>query len=379
VPSALRIGIDISRTLGESSGVGRYAEELVRGLATIDRDNQYLLYPRFWECAPPDIQSARVPPGDNFRVFVPRDLERGWRSWLVGKERSIGAPDVVHSTAYTAPRLRRARLVVSVHDLSVVSHPQFHTEANLAFCLRHLAVAAHQAARILVPTQATRQALQSAYRIEDERIEVIPYAAAADFAPLVDSASVRPLLDGYGITTPFVLFVGSLEPRKNVDTLMRALARVVRDDRIANHQLVIAGPAGWLNQPTHRLIDELELRSRLRFTGYVSNAALRALYSAADVFVYPSFLEGFGLPVLEAMACGAPVITSATPALTEVAGDAALLVDPHDVAALSTALLAALTNDELRARLRRQSLQRAACFSWQDTARRTLAVYQSVA
>jgi glycosyltransferase involved in cell wall biosynthesis len=289
----------------------------------------------------------------------------------------IGAPDVLHSTAFTAPRLRRARLVVSVHDLSVVTHPQFHMEDNRTFCLRHLALAARHAARILVPTQATRRDLQAAYRIADDRIAVIPYAAATELVPMSDSDS-RAQLDAHGIEPPFVLFVGSFEPRKNVDALVRAMAEVVRDSRVNNVQLVLAGPAGWLNQPTHRLIDELGLRARMRLTGYVSNATLRALYSRAAVFAYPSFLEGFGLPVLEAMACGTPVVTSNTPALTEVVGTAALQVDPHDVGGLRDAIQAVLIHDELRARLRAQSLQRAGQFSWEETARQTLAVYRQV-
>jgi glycosyltransferase involved in cell wall biosynthesis len=372
----IRIGIDISRTLGEPTGVGRYAAGLVDGLAAIDQENEYLLYPRFPDCSPQEPEHARVPARPNFRLWT-FDRDGGRARWFTPTEaRAFGRVDVVHSTAYTAPALLRARLVVSVHDLSFVTHPRFHTEANRSFCLRQLEQAVAGDTHFLVPSLATRRDLQRAYLVPSARISVAPYAVGEEFAPIEDPSLIAPVLTRHAIEPPFVLFVGTLEPRKNLDTLLRAMAAVRAHDA-PRCQLVVAGPSGWLNRPTHALVDELGLRSTVRFTGYVPDAELRALYSAAHVFVYPSVCEGFGFPVLEAMACGAPVITSNVSALPEVAGDAAILVPPDGVAELRQAIAAVLKDAELRARLRAQGGRRAALFTWEETARRTLAVYRA--
>jgi glycosyltransferase involved in cell wall biosynthesis len=376
----LRIGIDISRTIGESTGVGSYAASLVDALAEIDRANEYLLYPYFFECFPPEFRSARAPSHSNFRLWTQdASLDKVRRRWLAQTpDAAAGNVDVVHSTGYTSPVLGRSRLVVAVHDLSFVTHPQFHTEANRQFCLREVAKAATHAAMIIVPSQNTKRDLKQHYGVPDERIAVIPYAASPAFRPVTDPAAVRRVLQPRGIEGDYLLFVGSVEPRKNLAGLIRAAASWLQRDSARRH-IVVAGPPGWLNSEVHQLVTARHLGAQVHFLGYVDREELRALYSGARAFVYPSFYEGFGFPVLEAMACGAPVITSTTPALQEIAAGAARLVAPEDEDDLRRAIDGVADSDTERARLRALGLDRAARYTWRETAERTLDVYRAVA
>lgn len=376
---ALRIGIDISRMIGKPTGVGNYAANLVAGLAEIDRANEYLLYPCFWECFPPAFRDAHIPSAPNFRLWTKDGSpERVRQQWLAQTpDAAAGNVDVVHSTAYTAPAFVRSRLVVTVHDLSFVTHPQFHTEANRTFCRRETERAARRAAMIIVPSQITKRDLQNCFNVPDERIAVIPEAAASEYRPVSDAGEVQRALRKHEISSDYLLFVGSIEPRKNLTGLLRAASGWLRGG--SRRQLVVAGPSGWLNREVRQLVDTLDLGDRVRFLGYVALEDLRSLYAGARAFVYPSFHEGFGLPVLEAMACGAPVIASTAPALEEIAAGAARLVAPESVDDLRRAIDLVADDDDERTRLRRLGLERAARYSWRETARRTLEVYQAVA
>ncbi|MBZ5555663.1 MAG: glycosyltransferase [Acidobacteriia bacterium] len=375
----LRIGIDISRTIGESTGVGSYAASLVNALAEIDRTSEYLLYPYFWECFPPAFRSARAPSPSNFRVWTQdASLDKVRRRWLAQPpDAAAGNVDVVHSTAYTTPAFSHARLVVTVHDLSFITHPQFHTEANRSFCVRETGRAAKLAAMVIVPSQVTKQDLQRHFGVPDDRIAVIPEAAAAEFRPVDDASEIRAVLKKHRIDGDYLLFVGSIEPRKNLTGLLRAASGWLR--AAPARQLVVAGPSGWLNDDVNRLVDELDIRDRVHFLGYVDREDLRALYAGARAFIYPSFHEGFGLPVLEAMACGAPVIASTAPAIEEIAAGAARLVAPDRVDDLRKAIEEVANDDGERARLRTLGLERAARYSWRETARQTLEVYRRAA
>lgn len=376
----MRIGIDISRTVEERTGVGCYAARLVKGLAEIDTENEYLLYPYFWECFPPQWRSAQTPEKPNFQLWgEDLPLEEIYRRWTTGEEDQVaGGVDVIHSTAFTAPALKRAKLVVTMHDLTFLTHPHLHTPTNREFCLRVTEKVAERAAMIIAPSLSTKHDLLQHYPILEERIVVIPEAAAEDFYPIRDQTEVRRVLAKHGIFYNYLLFVGTIEPRKNLLTLIHAVADLLKNGR-PRYLLVVAGASGWLNSDVYQWVQSLGLQDCMRFLGYVEVEELRALYSAARVFVYPSLYEGFGLPVLEAMACGAPVITSNTSSLPEVAGEAAILVPPTDVGELKQAIEAVLSDQQLRLRLRQQSLKQAARFSWRETARRTLEVYKKVA
>jgi len=248
---------------------------------------------------------------------------------------AAGDVDIVHSTGYTSAVLDRSKLVVAIHDLSFVTHPEFHTEANRAFCVREVEKAARHAAKIIVPSQNSKRDLQKFYKVEDDRIAVIPYAADPAFSP-ADPAEVQRVLRKHAIAGDYLLFVGSVEPRKNLLGLVRAAG---------GRQVVVAGPEGWLNSDVHRYIDEHGLQDRVRFLGYVDRDDLRALYTGARAFVYPSFYEGFGFPVLEAMACGCPLVVSdISPHREFLDEESALLVPPGNPESLGEALVNVLAN-----------------------------------
>ena len=373
----LRIGIDVSRTLSQKTGVGYYVSNLVEALATIDQNNEYILYPYFWHCFPPDYQNASIPNQANFRLHRDaRPVDQIIRTWRSSKpDRVLGAIDVLHSPNLTTPRLKKAKLVVTIHDLSYVVYPEFHTRENLRFSKRQTAIATKYAAKIIAVSHHTKRDLMGYYSVPEERIHVIHQASRKAYYPERNVDFIQSSLRRLGIFKNFILFVGSLEPRKNVRTLLKAYAEYLKADS-DQYLLVIAGGRGWLNDDLYALVTELGLGRHIKFLGYVQESDLRCLYSVAKVFVYPSLYEGFGLPPLEAMACGAPVITSYTSSLPEVVGDAAILIDAHNVEELFHAMRTVLLDDDLRLQLRKKSLERAKLFSWERTAQETLTVYQ---
>jgi glycosyltransferase involved in cell wall biosynthesis len=289
----------------------------------------------------------------------------------------MDAVDVIHSPFFNAPKEHYGALVVTIYDVSFLLQPQFHTEANRLHCLQGTLNAVLYADRIIAISQQTKTDLMNYFSIPAERIRVIHPAHRRIYYPEHDVDVIRGALGRLGVLRNFILCVGSLEPRKNLKTLLQAYATYVRHHAGAEW-LVVAGGGGWLSGDLAQIAAELGIAERVKFLGYVQEADLRVLYSAAKLFVYPSIYEGFGLPPLEAMACGAPVITSNTSALPEVVGDAALLIDPHNRGELCQAMQRVLGDDDLRMRMRRQSLARAKLFSWEQAAEETLAVYEEV-
>jgi glycosyltransferase involved in cell wall biosynthesis/ubiquinone/menaquinone biosynthesis C-methylase UbiE len=374
----MKIAIDVSLAVGESAGVGSYTRGLLEGLAAVDPDNEYILY-SYLDF--PQSPQPTLPQRPNFSLQI---LQLGGEHWeclwsradLPPKE-ALDAVHVLHSPFFNAPKEHHGALVVTIHDVSFLLQPQFHTEANRLHCFQGTLNAALYADRIIAVSQQTKQDLIDYFSIPHERIRVIHEAPRKVYTPERDVEVIRSALERLGIFHNFILFVGSIEPRKNLRTLLQAYATYVT--RHAGEEwLVVAGGKGWLNNDLSQVAAELGIAKRVKFLGYVHEADLRVLYSAAKLFVYPSIYEGFGLPPLEAMACGAPVITSNTSALPEVVGDAALLVDPHNSEALYQAMERVLCNHDLRARMRQQSLARATFFSWERTAEETLAVYEEL-
>src|SRR5882724_4388762 len=374
----MKIAIDVSLTIGEIAGVGSYTRGLLEGLAAIDADNEYLLYSYLNF---PYSPQPTLPQKPNFALRMLQLEEENWeRIWsradLPPKD-SLDAVDVLHSPFFNAPKDHHGSLVVTIYDVSFLLQPQFHTEANRLHCLQGTLNAALYADRIVAISMQTKKDLIDYFSVPDERIRVIHPAHRKIYYPERDVEVIRRALERLGIFHNFILFVGSLEPRKNLKTLLQAYATYVT--RYACKELlVVAGGKGWLNDDLSQVAAELGIAERVKFLGYVQEADLRVLYSAAKLFVYPSIYEGFGLPPLEAMACGAPVITSNTSALPEVVGDAALLIDPHNSEELCQAMQRVLCDDDFRKRMRRQSLARAKLFSWEQTAEQTLAVYEEV-
>jgi len=381
----VRIGIDMSLVPGQASGGGQYAYQLARALAAIDRVNSYRLYPVFYYIVHPDFPRADLPTATNMRAAhrwlspaLVRSLWRQDRSERF-KEMLLGNVDVVHSTTFCAPRLRRRkRLVVTIFDLSFVTYPEFHLPANVEHCLRGTKLAIDRADALIAISESTRRELVDEMGVPPDRIVVTPLASNRALGRVTDPAQLAAVRRRYELPERFILYLGALEPRKNVVRLIEAYAALAPDLR-REFRLVVAGAQGWLNDAVRARVKALGLEDGVRFPGHIEQDDLAALYSQATVFAYPSLWEGFGLPVLEAMACGAPVLTSSVSSLPEVAGDAALLVPPTDVDAIAEGLGRLLRDGVLRADLAERGLRRAGLFSWERCARETLAVYEAVA
>lgn len=371
----MRIAIDAHSVGAKLAGNESYAVNLIEALAQIDRVNDYTLYVTTTEAY--ERFNQRWP---NFKVHttlphtplirIPLTLSAELRKHPV---------DVLH-VQFTAPPFCPCPVVVSLHDLSFEHLPQTfnrRSRTQLRLTVRH---SARRAAQILTLSEHTRRDVIETYSIAADKVTAIPLAAPTHFCAVNDDMELQRVRHTYGINGDYVLSVGSIQPRKNLVRLIKAYASL-RDRHAGNKfpKLVLVGKCAWLYDETLRALDETKVRESVVLTGYAPEADLPALYSGALCFVYPSYFEGFGLPPLEAMKCGAPVIVGNATSLPEVVGDAGLKVDPFDVSAIAGAIEELINNSELRHELRVKGSQRASMFDWRKTAQQTLKVYEQVA
>ncbi|GIW11605.1 MAG: hypothetical protein KatS3mg061_2662 [Dehalococcoidia bacterium] len=284
--------------------------------------------------------------------------------------------DLFHATEHLLPPLRRTRSVLTVHDLIFRFFPEHHLPLNRWYLTLMMPRFLRAADAIIAVSEQTRRDLSALYGVAPERVWVIPEGVNPRFRPPDHPAAITALRERLGLPERFILYLGTIEPRKNLLTLLEAYRALVAAGETAD--LVIAGRRGWLFAPVFARVRELGLEQRVHFTGWVAEEDLPFLLAAAQVFAFPSEYEGFGLPPLEAMAVGTPVVAANAAALPEVVGDAGLLVPPRDVAALAAALQRVLSDEELARTLRARGLARARRFSWEKAALETLAVYRAV-
>jgi glycosyltransferase involved in cell wall biosynthesis len=269
--------------------------------------------------------------------------------------------------------------VASVHDISFLEYPEFLPAPRvwqLRWTVRRTVLSA---ARVLTGSEFSRDAILRAYGLPPEKVVVVPNAAGSNFRMVAREAATAEVLRRFRIPGPFILTVGDLQVRKNQIGLIRAFTELVHAQPHLRHSLVLAGKDTWFASKVREAARQSGVSSRIHFTGFVSDDDLLYLYNACDLFVFPSLYEGFGIPVLEAMACGRAVCASNTSAIPEVADGAAILFDPRSVPEITRSLLDLLLDPQLRARMERLGQQRAAQFDWQKTARKTLEVYREVA
>jgi glycosyltransferase involved in cell wall biosynthesis len=368
----LRIAIDAHSVGTGLAGNESYIANLIEALAEQDAENLYTLYVTKREAVErfhgrwPHVRVQRTRPHTPL-VRVPLTLAAELRRRPV---------DLLH-VQYTAPPFAPCPVVATIHDLSFEHLPQTFKRRSRMQLRLTVRRTAHSAARILVPSEHTRRDICETYRVEPSLVEVTPLAAPGHFAPVEDEGALRRVRERYRLEGDYVLAVGSIQPRKNLAQLIAAYADLRRARPQANlPKLALVGKLAWLYDETLRAIEECGLGDLTVLTGYVSEADLPALYTGALCFVYPSYFEGFGLPPLEAMQCGTPVIVGNRTSLPEVVGRAGLLVDPFDKEALVEALARVMDDGNLRARLRIKGLERAKHFSWHETARLTLQAYK---
>jgi glycosyltransferase involved in cell wall biosynthesis len=267
--------------------------------------------------------------------------------------------------------------VVTVHDLAFVAHPEAFHAAKRRYLALMTRLSVHRARQVIAVSAHTKDDLVRHFHVAPGKVTVIANAMDDRFHPATDPDALAQFTRDHHLPERFILFVGTLEPRKNLRRLIEAFARIARAD--GEVALVIVGASGWMTSDLAPLVQRLTLTDRIIFTGYVSDDELPLWYQSATTFCYPSLYEGFGLPVLEAMACGTPVVTSNTSSLPELTGDASSLVDPTDVAALADGLLALLTDAPRRAEMSRAGIERARGYSWERTAAATYAVIAEAA
>ncbi len=371
-----RIGIDYTPAYEQGGGIGRYVRELVAALAWCDPETEYRLF-----VAGAGAKPLPPLPGPNFTWAASR-LSPVWfaRLWQRARlplpvEWWVGSVALYHATDFVLPpTYPGTRTVLTVHDLSFVRAPEAASPALKRYLDRVVPRSVRRADHVLADSQATKEDLIALYGVQPDKVTVLLSGVHPRFQPVRDPALLASVRARYGIgDAPFVLSVGTVQPRKNYERLMQALAAL--PTTLRDIHLVIAGGRGWLQGPIHAAVDALGLQGRVHFIGFAEDADLPALYSAARCFAFPSLYEGFGLPVLEAMACATPVVTSNVSSLVEVAGDAALLVDPLSVPQISAALARLLTDDALRLELVERGLRQAALFTWGKAAAQLHALY----
>lgn len=371
------VGIDYTAAVHQTAGIGRYTFELVRTLARLVNGLEAIDYRLFVAGAGRDFKPA--PLGRPFH-WCPTRLTERWlgRLWYrlqlpLWIETWTGPLDLFHAPDFFLPPVRaRTRTIVTVHDLSFVRLP----ETTMVGMERQLntwvPLSVQRAGHVIAVSEATRQDLIELYQTPPEKITTLYHGVAESFRPVRDKAHLTAVRQKYRLgEDPFLLSVGTIQPRKNYRRLIQAFARL--DPALS---LVIVGSKGWHTGEILAEVTRRRLDGRVKFLGFVADADLPALYSAASLFVYPSLYEGFGLPVLEAMACGTPVVASNVSALPEVAGQAGLLVDPYDVAALATALGRVIEDPDLHQFLAQAGLVQAQKFRWEETGQKLLGLYQ---
>ncbi len=361
------IGIDASRTaLTERTGTENYSLNLIHHLLMLETNHRFRLYFN-WQPGP-DLFPAR-PQLDLWYIPFPRL----WTHVRLSREMILNPPDVLFVPAHVIPLFHPRCSVVTVHDLGYLYYPQAHPAWDRRYLHWSTRWNARVATHLIADSQATKNDLVECYRVAPERITVVYPAGPEDMAPVENEEVINETKSRYNITGDYVLYVGTLHPRKNLVRLVEAFHRMEKRGEV---KLVIAGKKGWLYDDIFRRVEELGLQAEVIFPGYVPDDDLPALLSGARLFTLPSLHEGFGLSVLEAMACGTPVLCSNVTSLPEVAGQAALLVDPLDVDDIAAAMERGVDDERLRAELVAKGFDQVKKFSWERCARQVMAVIE---
>ena len=367
----MRAGINCRSFLNKHyTGIGRYAYNLVRSLLEIDQKNEYVLYAQKglfdWQ--------KRLP------RFNAKNVVKKIDWFKRGTSRFLGDVDIYHLPSQGFVDVQKAKVVVTVHDLVYKAFPQGHTDETLRLTDEQFRSFLPRVSKIICPSQSTVNDLQKYFHVDNEKIQLIYQGVDKNLFRLLDQTekiSAKNILKARGIDNPFILFVGTIEPRKNLKNLLRAFAQCRRKKSFTG-DLVVIGKLGWKSQDIPRLIQDLGIQKYVKFLGFVPDRELCWFYNLAEVFVFPSYYEGFGYPLVEAFCCGAAVVTSTVSSCPEIAADAALRVDPTQVDALAVAITRLVQDREFKNTLKQRALARAQAFDYEKTAKETLKIYQCV-
>ncbi|MFC1656214.1 glycosyltransferase family 4 protein [Patescibacteria group bacterium] len=370
----MKIAIDIRETAIGKAGKGYYTFHLVQNLLNLDTQNTYILYT--------DNPSAVFEENDRVKIKVVSSfLSILWHKSVLKDAYKENVDIFFAPTSYIIPAIhnpKKIKVVMTVHDLVAFLLPDRHNKKAVITEKAFLKRALNKVAKVITVSDNTKEDLAEYFEIGREGIEVIYPGASSAFKNLLGTGleTVDDYRKSMHLTEPFILAVGTLEPRKNFVTLIRAFAQIVED--FPNHNLIIAGKKGWYYDEIFKAAHKLKIENKVRFLGYVSEKDLVRLYNGAEVFVYPSLYEGFGLPPLDAMQCGCPVITSNISSLPEVVGDAAVMVNPNDIDSIATEMKRVLSDENLRKQMKSKGLDQAREFSWEKSAKKLLELFNII-
>ena len=366
----MKIGLIIAFVDVENAGYWSYAYNLFKNIMKLDKKNEYYLIDSIKRNL--DLNAI------NYVVYPIPIVRFGrftWPNFILPFKVKSQSFDIVHTPHQFGSLLKTSyKDIITIHDLTPIRFPNTQIPLTVVHYKYFLPLLLKRSDIVISVSEYSKKEISKYYKIPDSKIKVTYNGIDHDmYKP---SRNYNEILNKYNINYQFILYVGTLEPRKNIPTLIKAFYKLRKKG--THHKLLIAGSKGWKYEDIFETVKNLNLEKEVIFTDYIPNEDLPALYNAADLFVYPSFYEGFGLPPLEAMACGTPVITSNTSSLPEVVGDAGIMIDPYDVDGFANAMFEVLTNDGLRDDMSEKGLERANMFSWEKTAKETLKVYEEV-
>jgi len=353
----MKIAIDIQTTLGQPTGFGFYVSNLIETLRKNKSEHEFVL----------------------IRPETQKDFSTPQRFWwdqvtLPRRARSEGA-DLLHQPCFSAPFIFRGPVVVTIHDIISILFPENIPFASRMFYSYWMPFSYRKATRIITISQSTKRDIEKVLKIPGEKISVIPLAVDEKFKEKVSEAKIKEVRDKYSLPEHYLLHIGTLEPRKNLEFLIEVFHEVIKQKENSNLYLVISGKKGWYYEGLFKRVKELKLGNRVIFTGDLAEEDKAAVYRGARIFTFPSIYEGFGLPPLEAMASGVPVISSNTSSMPEVIGEAGVLISPKDKNAWVKAITQVNSNDTLRHEMILKNVEQVEKFSWAKTAQRTIDVY----
>jgi glycosyltransferase involved in cell wall biosynthesis len=374
-PQPLHIGINTLAAHRMKTGIATYVSGLVDGLTKVDRENRYSLFVSYENAGlfPEDGPSRR-------KVFGPRIIDNTnvrvlWEHTFLAREIRRRNIDVLHSPTFVSPAFCRIPSVITIPDMNFFLYPAKHPPLKRWYFHSCIPRAARRAQKVIAISENTRQDVLRILGLSADKVVTVYCGVNPRFKPVSDEEALKRIRKKYGLDRSFVLFLGMIQPMKNLVRLIQAFKETVR--RGFTGVLVLAGPKGWGYVEAAAEVQRQALDGQVIFPGPIRDEELPGLLSAAEIFVYPSLYEGFGLPPLEAMACGVPVVVSSSSSLPEVVGDAGLVVDPLNVGELAAAMWRALTDSALRDQLRARGFEQAKRFTWEEAARQTLEVYKA--
>jgi glycosyltransferase involved in cell wall biosynthesis len=371
----MRIGIDATALPPQPVGAGNYIIQLIRALIAANTEDEFVVFAQ-----PRGPSLINLPEPNPIEWVIVKDRNPGprllWEQVRFPGLISKSGVELLHSLHYTRPLRLPCASVVTFHDMTFFLYPELHTRARRLFFPPVIRMSARRADALIAVSDSTRQDAIRVLGISPEKIFTTQLGVDASFESVKDNGEKSRVIQKYDLPEKFILYVGLIEPRKNLPLLISAYKRLIEHDM--DYKLVLVGRYGWMYDQVLAQIADLALESMVQLVGYVPQEDLPLVYNLSSLFVYPTIYEGFGLPVLEAMACGVPVITSDVSALPEIVGEDGKLVPVNDVEALTKAMVLGLSDMDLRQKLINNGLLRAAKFSWERTAQLTLQVYQHV-